>query len=67
MTKTQRVIIVNPESGFYGRCGRLERRMGSTLLISLEGLPGIPWTYHLTLPFGESEVSIAPPARRRHR
>lgn len=53
LTVGSAAVVVNPESSFYGRLGRVERIDGSTFYLRIRAASGRP----ATLPFGRSEVA----------
>lgn len=53
MTVTQRVMVANHESLFFGRLGEVVRVSGSTLIVKIDG-------YSPPLPFDRTEVVHAP-------
>jgi len=62
MTPTQRVMIANPQSSFYGRCGSVQGTKADSIYLVLEVTLGHVCT--IPLPFHKSELVIAPPKRR---
>jgi hypothetical protein len=57
MTITQRVMVANPESSYFGKIGRVTQQVATVVWVA--------FPRGLTLPFGLCEVVIAPPKRRR--